>query len=286
MTPQRIGILHPGDMGISVAASAQNNGHVVFWASVGRSAETTTRAEKFGLQDTQKISNLCRTCSILISICPPHAAEAVAREVVAAGFTGLYVEANAISPQRTAQIERMLAQAGIPCVDGGIIGGPAWQPNRTWLYLSGPRAEEIAECFASGPLMVHVLDENIGTASALKMCFSAYTKGTTALLSAILAAAESLGVREALFEQWNRDGTDFAGQTVQRVRQGTAKAWRFAGEMEEIAATFREAGLPAEFHAGAAEIYSRLASFKGTSAAPSLEEVLAALLRRGAGRDD
>ena len=279
MTLQRIGILYPGEMGISIAASAQNNGHLVYWASEGRSVETQARAEKFELNDAQTLHELCKECDILMSVCPPHAAETVAREVLAAGFNGLYVDANAISPQRAAHIGQMLAQAGISYVDGGIIGGPAWEPNRTWLYLSGPRAEEIARCFSAGPLMTHVLGDEINTASALKMCFAAYTKGTTALLSAILATAESLGVREALFEQWNRDGSDFAGQTVQRVRRVTAKAWRFAGEMEEIAATFREAGLPGDFHAGAADIYRRLAPLKDAPNTPLMEEVLAALLQ-------
>jgi 3-hydroxyisobutyrate dehydrogenase-like beta-hydroxyacid dehydrogenase len=275
---QTIGILHPGEMGISVAASAQNNGHLVYWASEGRSDGTHERAAKFGLTDACTVAHLCAECSILISVCPPHAAETVARDVLAAGFMGLYVDANAISPQRAAHIGQMMVEAGIAFVDGGIIGGPAWEPGRTWLYLSGSRAEEIAGCFSKGPLMTQVLGEAMNTASALKMCFAAYTKGTTALLAAILATAESLGVREALFEQWNRDGSDFAGQTTQRVRRVTAKAWRFVGEMEEIAATFREAGLPGDFHDGAVEVYRRLASFKSAAVTPSLEEVLTALL--------
>ena len=279
MTRQQIGILHPGEMGISIAASAQNNRHLVYWASEGRSVETQARAEKFELIDAQTLNVLCEECGILMSICPPHVAEMVAREVLEADFHGLYVDANAISPQRAAHIGQLLAQAGISYVDGGIIGGPAWEPNRTWLYLSGSRAEEIARCFSAGPLMTRVLGDEINTASALKMCFAAYTKGTTALLSAILATAESLGVREALFEQWNQDGSDFARQTVHRVRRATAKAWRFAGEMEEIAATFREAGLPGDFHAGAADIYHRLAPFKSAPDTPTLEEVLVALLQ-------
>jgi 3-hydroxyisobutyrate dehydrogenase-like beta-hydroxyacid dehydrogenase len=188
------------------------------------------------------------------------------------------VDANAISPQRAIQIGNRLMEAGIAFVDGGIIGGPAWEPNRTWLYLSGALAPEVAAYFAKGPLMPQVLDESPGSASALKMCYAAYTKGTTALLSAILATAESLGVRAALAQQWDREGNDFTAQTTQRVRRVTAKAWRFVGEMEEIAATFRDAGMPGAFHESAADIYQRLASFKGASATPSLEEVLTALL--------
>ena len=113
------------------------------------------------------------------------------------------------------------------------------------------------------------------------MCYAAYTKGTTALLCAILATAEDLGVRRDLEQHWQRDDPQFADEVAQRVRQVTAKAWRFAGEMEEIASTFRAAGMPGEFHAAAASVYRRLADFKAARATPALEDVLAALLRPG-----
>jgi hypothetical protein len=110
------------------------------------------------------------------------------------------------------------------------------------------------------------------------MCFAAYTKGTTALLSAILATAEKLNVRAELENQWSRGGSDFAVQTQNRVRRVTAKAWRFAGEMEEIAATFEAAGLPGGFHLAAHEVYQRMAQFKDAPEVPELAEVLQSLL--------
>jgi 3-hydroxyisobutyrate dehydrogenase-like beta-hydroxyacid dehydrogenase len=264
-------------MGISIAASARRAGNQVYWASEGRSPATRERAGSFGLEDAGRMADLCARCSILISICPPHAAEAVAQAARACAFGGLYLDANAIAPERARCMDQAMRDAGIAFVDGGIIGGPAWQPDRTWLYLSGPRASEIAACFSAGPLMTQVLDEAIGTASALKMCFAAYSKGTTALLCAVLAAAESLGVREALDLQWARDDAGFPGQAAGRVQRVTGKAWRFAGEMEEIAATFRAAGMPGDFHAAAATLYRRMARFKDRPAPPELQEVLAAL---------
>jgi hypothetical protein len=111
------------------------------------------------------------------------------------------------------------------------------------------------------------------------MCYAAYTKGTTALLCATLAAAHHLNVQDALYEQWNRDAADFAEQSVQRVQQVTAKAWRFAGEMEEIAATFNAVGVPDGFHQAAAVLYRRLTHFKDSSTAPALESIVAALLQ-------
>jgi 3-hydroxyisobutyrate dehydrogenase-like beta-hydroxyacid dehydrogenase len=276
---EKIGILHPGQMGISVAASARKSGATVLWVSDGRSPETRGRAESQDLVDCESLEALCRTCSMIISVCPPHAAETLADQVLAAGFRGLYLDANAIAPQRVRRMATRMEAQGIVFVDGGIIGGPAWEPGQTWLYLSGQGAEWAGACFPDGPLETQVVGTEPGQASALKMCFAAYTKGRTALLCAILAAAEDLGVRSALETQWSRQGSDFADQAHRRARGVTAKAWRFAGEMEEIAATFESSGMPAGFHQAAADVYRRMAHFKGMDPLPSLDAVLSALLK-------
>ena len=278
MSNLALGVLHPGEMGISVAACAKNSGHTVYWASQDRSTQTRARADQFDLFDAGTLAQLCTTCAVLVSVCPPHAAEQVADQVLAQGYSGLYIDANAISPERAKRIGQAMEAGGAAFVDGGIIGGPAWQPNRTWLYLSGESADEVLPLFSAGPLETQVIGDEIGQASALKMCYAAYTKGSTALLGAILATAEALGVRADLERQWSRGGSDFAKQTENRVRRVTAKAWRFAGEMEEITATFEQAGLPGGFHAAAAEIYQRMAGFKEAPATPELDEVLTALL--------
>jgi len=278
MTKERVGILHPGAMGVSIAASAKNTGHTVYWASDGRSPQTHERANKVNLLDIHSVAKLCDECSIIFSVCPPHAAEDVAKEVIAQGFKGAYLDANAISPQRATRIGQAMTEAGAEFVDGGIIGGPAWKPGRTWLYLAGKDAQRVADCFSAGPLETSIIGDLAGKASALKMCFAAYTKGSTALLSAILAVSEALGIREELSNQWSRDGSDFAEQTNQRVRGVTAKAWRFAGEMEEIAATFEEAGMPGGFHNAAAEVYRRIADLKDAQEMPPLDDILKALL--------
>ncbi len=277
MTSLHIGFLHPGNMGVSLAASAQNSGHVAYWASEGRSEATHARAEAHNLVDAGTLQTLCQTCSVIVSICPPHAAEDIATDVVACGFQGLYIDANAISPGRTLRIAAAMAAVGATFVDGSITGGPAWEPGRTWLHLAGPEAERAVACFASGPLETAIVGSDIGQAAALKMCFAAYTKGTTALLAGILATAEATGVTDALEALWSRGGSDFAGQTRNRVRNVTARAWRFAGEMDEIAATFREAGLPGGFHEAAAELYRRIADYKDAEPLPALDEVLTAL---------
>ncbi len=274
---KRIGLIHPGAMGASVGAAARSNQHTVLWASEGRSADTIIRAQQANLEDVGSVPELVSASDIVLSVCPPHAAADVAREVVGLGFTGLYVDCNAISPDRTRAVQQLVENAGAEYVDGGIIGGPAWKREAgTCLYLSGPRAEEVGACFHDSPLQAPVISDRIGAASAIKMGYAAYTKGTTALLTAILGMVEKEGVRADLARQW---GDDFTAQTIRRVCINTAKAWRFEGEMYEIADTFRGAGLPGEFHQAAAQVFKRLAGFKDRSEPPSIEAVLEELLK-------
>jgi 3-hydroxyisobutyrate dehydrogenase-like beta-hydroxyacid dehydrogenase len=275
MAVQRIGILHPGQMGIVIAASARNSGNDVFWVAEGRSAATCQRASEAGLQDAGTLAELCELCPVIVSVCPPEFAEETAAQVAKQSYRGIYVDANAVAPERVQRIAQQLESTGSQFVDGGIIGPPTTTRNRTWLYLAGEHAAEIARYFSAGPIEVEVLPGGIGRASALKMCFAAYSKGTIALACAVLGAAEQLGVLEDLKRQWNRSGPSLP-DLEREISRAAPKAWRFTGEMHEIAATFEGAGLPAEFHQAAAEIFRRLENFKGREA-PSLEDVLATL---------
>lgn len=273
-----LGIINPGAMGISIAASLKAAGHKVRWASEGRSPASRERAAEHQLSDVGSLTALCQSCDIMLSVCPPHAAEAVANSLIERGFDGLFCDGNAIAPQKAVAIGEMLSDADIAYVDGSIVGPPAWKAGSTRFYVSGPRADEIADLFDGTFTEAIVIGDEIGRASALKMVFAAQTKGFTALLSAIQAAAEGLGVRADLDREWERRDPDAAANTRKRVRGVTEKAWRFAGEMQEIAATFEGAGVPNGFFVAAHDIYQRMAHFKDADELPELEQVLAALL--------
>lgn len=265
-----IGLLHPGAMG-SVLASVVDAD--VVWASEGRSAATRARAEASGLRDVGSLDAVASTAELILSVCPPESAEDVAKAVVSTGFTGLYVDANAVSPSTARGIAELFERF----VDGGIVGPPPTGPGLTRLYLAGPEAATVAELFASTVVDARIVEGSPGAASAVKMCYAAWTKGTSALLLAIRALAEAEGVTDDLLGEWATSLPDLVGRSSGVIGAVGPKAWRFEGEMREIAATFAARGLPDEFHRGAAEIYHRLASLKDESD-PELAQALRLLL--------
>lgn len=270
----KIGILHPGEMGAAIAASACNSGMDVYWCSEGRSAATLERANSLGLNALPSLQSLCDTCDLLISVCPPHAALELAELVMACNFQGIYADVNAVSPTTVTTIASKLEKAGIEVVDGGIIGLPPVTRGTTWLYLSGKAAATVMDCFDAGPLETVVLSDRIGQASGLKICFAANSKGKAALHTAILAAADNMGVRDALENQWDIFNPGFTAKSHGRIRQVARKSWRFTGEMKEIAATLESNGLPREFFDAAAEIYERQITFKDVEKEPAIEAIL------------
>ncbi|HSP66150.1 MAG TPA: DUF1932 domain-containing protein [Bryobacteraceae bacterium] len=274
MDPQRIGILHPGEMGSAVAATMRNGGHEVCWVAQGRSHLTRARAESAGLTDAVTLANLCRTCPVIVSVCPPEFADQVAAEVLEQGFRGTYLDANAISPAHKRKIGERMQESGVRFVDGGIIGLPPKTRGQTWLYLSGQHADQVAGCFTAGPMECDVIGTETGKASALKMCYAAQNKGSIALLIAVMGAADRLGVLADLKRQWTRVSPAAPGEG--HILRAAPKAWRWAPEMHEIGATLQGAGMPPEFHQAAAKIFDLLREFK--DAGPeSIEEVLTKL---------
>jgi len=230
----RIGVVHPGEMGAAVAASLRSAGHTVLWASEGRSAATRARAA--GLEDAGSVAELARTCDVVLSICPPHAAVDVARAF--ASFGGIYADMNAVSPATARTIAGIVPRF----VDGGIIG----LPGSARLYVSGAHADEIAA--ALGATVVP-------NASALKMAYAAWTKGTGALILAVRDLAAAEGVTDALHAEWRLSQPQLFDRLAAAERSAAAKGWRWVAEMEEIADTFAADGLPDGFHRAAAEIF-------------------------------
>ena len=265
------GFLHPGAMGASLAAACTGER---LWVGEGRSAATRERATAAGMTDAGSLAELVARAEVIVSVCPPGAALRQASEVAAAGFEGMYVDANAIAPATARRIGERFQRF----VDGAIIGPPVRQGGSTRLYLAGPDADAIAELWKHSPLEVRVLGGGPGAASAVKVCFATWTKSTAALLLTIRALASAEGVEQALLDEWAVSIPDLPEQSERSAFLNAPKAWRFVGEMEEIAVAFEARDLPDGFARAAAEVYGRLGPFKD-SPGPALDPVLDALVR-------
>ena len=251
MSETTIGLLHPGEMGAAVGKCLASAGHWVLWAPEGRGAATKDRAEEAGLTGVA-LAEIAARSDVIISVCPPHAARDVARQV--AGFRGLYLDANAISPATAGEVAAIVAAGGAGFVDGGIVGPPPVAPGLTRLYLSGPRAAEVQALFGGTDVDARVVPPP-GSASAAKMAYASWTKGSAALLLAARTLARAEGVEPVLLEEWGISQPGLERRSAAAAESATAKGWRWVAEMEEIAATMAAAGLPDGFHQAAAEIY-------------------------------
>jgi len=268
----RVGIVHPGAMGSALGAAAGS----VCWAGEGRSQATRRRAGAAAFEDAGSLVALVASADVIVSVCPPDAAEDVAKSVSTAGFAGIFVDANAVSPAITVRISSLFKRF----VDGGIIGPPPTGAGTTRLYLAGGEAATVAAIWEGSAVDCRVLSARVGTASALKMAYAGWTKGSTALLLAMRAYAEATGVGPELLAEFEMSIPELPERLEATGGRVGGKAWRFAGEMVEIAAALRDEGLPSGFHVAATDVYARLAALKGQDAT-SLDDVLALLGRDG-----
>lgn len=240
-----IGLLHPGAMGAAVGARLVAAGQRCVWVPGGRGPATHRRAAAAGLVALAGFEELA-TCEVVVSVCPPAAALEVARQVARTGFTGCYVDANAISPRHSQEIATVLDGATV--VDGGIVGPPPRRPDTTRLYLSGAddAVARVHTLFADTFLTPVIVPGPVGAASALKLAFATYNKVSTLLAAQAHALARHHGVDTQLRELAAAILPATPLAAPEGLNSAAQRAWRWAPEMNEIADACRDAGLPAD----------------------------------------
>jgi 3-hydroxyisobutyrate dehydrogenase-like beta-hydroxyacid dehydrogenase len=253
------GLLSPGDMGHSVGKVLVHHGMPVHTCLSGRSQRSKDLAEAAGLTLADSLEDLVQQVDMFLSIVPPARATEVAQQisgaVKATGTSLIYVDCNAISPETTREVGRIVQEAGIEFIDGGIIGSPPKVDGATpRIYVSGPDADRATALNAYG-LDVRPIGDVIGHASGVKMCYAALTKGLTALGTELMVAAEAMGLTEPLRKEFELSQVQLLEHLERQVPGMPPKAYRWVGEMEEIAQTFDDVGLTPKMLLGAADMY-------------------------------
>ena len=261
MPIKTVAILSPGDMGHNVGKSLNVHGLDVITCLEGRSETTRQYAERANFRDVPSLEDMVSQADLVLSIMPPSVALENGRKIAAAmkksGQAPPFADCNATSPTTVKRIGEAAAEAGAPFIDVGILGQPPGRGKPPHFYVSGPDLSAIMELDGMD-LKLCPTGTEIGRASAVKMCYAALTKGTATLHTAVLLAAESLGVSAEIHTEYS-DSQEGAFNAMKRmVPRLPADSGRWIGEMEEIAATFEDAGVTPRFHQGALDIYNLL----------------------------
>ena len=263
-----VGILSPGEMGSAVGRVLRDGGLDVVTCLEGRSAGSRARAQSAGVRDVPTDGELVSACDLLLSILVPAQAAQVALEVAdalrsegarAEDATLVYADCNAVAPQTVRRIAETITGAGARFVDAGVIGGPPARGRSPQIYASGPASAVLAELSGCG-LDIRPMEGPVGRASGLKMCYAALTKGSTALWTEILVAAQALGLSEELGHLFASSQGATYSRMEPSIRTMLSKSGRYVGEMEEIAATFEHLGLTPRILLGAADSYRSIAA--------------------------
>ena len=247
-------------MGSAIGARLRAGGMRVVAALDGRSERTRRLAAEGGVEDVATLEALVHEADVVLSVVPPGSALEVAEAIaVAAGDARpLVADLNAISPTTVERIDAALAAHGLDAVDGSISGPPPHAPGTTRIYLSGPRAAEVAGLPLQGVELV-VVGGEVGLASAVKMCTASVYKGRVALLAQALRTAQAYGVAGHVLDDLVDTGLADRRRTGGTIGKASAKAWRYVPEMEEIAATQGGAGLAPELFLAISRVYAELA---------------------------
>ena len=280
-----IGIVSPGAMGSALGRAWQSNGATAVATVQGRSERTRQLAEGLTLLDD--LDAVVGAADVVVSVCPPSHAEAALRDIVAAcrrtAARPLVADLNAVSPSVVSMLEQLADEAGLDFVDGAISGPPPRAGTDTILYVSGPRAAELAELPATHVRGV-VVGDRAGQASGVKMCTASIYKGTTALWAQALQTADELGVLDLVLDDLRLEFPDLVDRAGHQIAVAVSKSARFVGEMEQISLTQGEAGASPELFAAMAAVYRRLAATPLAGLSPEeatglhdLREVLARL---------
>ena len=263
MSINTVAILSPGDMGHAVGRVLGEHELRVVTCLTGRSARTRALSEQAGIEDVPDFNEMVRQSDIIMSMtvseAVPQLCQQVADAIRATNADVLFAECNAIAPQLAQRLEPVITEAGGRFVDASIIGGPPRGGRGPRFYASGRHAAEFEQLREFG-LDVRNIGPNTGQASGIKMCYAAMTKGSSALYSELLMAAQLLGLYDHLKAEFQ--GSQPA--VYQRMEQGLPsvppRSRRWVSEMQEIEATFEHLGMTPNIFRGVADMYRLMGS--------------------------
>ncbi len=246
-----IGLIGYGEVGrIFSRGLQQPNGRPVHawdlkFADAGARDAALQHAREHGVQACASAAALCSASSLVISAVTASNTLAVAQEAARHLRPGtFFLDLNSASPGTKAQCAALVEAAGGHYVEAGVMTSVPPYGIRVPMLLGGAKAAELAAVLNAWDMDAKPVAEQIGVASAIKMCRSVMIKGLEALVIESYTTARAYGVEEhmlpTLYEtfpgiDWTAQGAYFFSRVAQHGK-------RRAEEMRESANTVLEAG--------------------------------------------
>lgn len=177
-----------------------------------------------------------------------------AKQVAAAGAaTGphlaagqIFLDINSASPGAKREASPAVTAAGAHYVEAAVMSNVPPHGHRVPMFLAGAAAEKAAALMTPFGMDVEVVGPDIGRASSIKMIRSVMVKGLEALFVESLTAAHRAGVEDKVIESLGESfpGLDWRGKAGYHLGRVALHAARRADEMEEVAETLRDIGVP------------------------------------------
>lgn len=162
------------------------------------------------------------------------------------GAGQIYLDINSASPGAKREAAEAIAATGADYVEAAVMSNVPPHGHRVPMFLAGARADAAAALMRPFGMDVEVVGPEIGQASSIKMIRSVMVKGLEALFVESLTAAHRAGVVDRVIESLGESfpGMDWRGKAGYHLGRVALHAARRADEMEEVAETLRDIGVP------------------------------------------
>jgi 3-hydroxyisobutyrate dehydrogenase-like beta-hydroxyacid dehydrogenase len=213
-------------------------------------------AAKIGVVLAASHAELAATCDFVISAVTASQAVPVATACAAAINQGTwFLDFNSASPGAKQRAAALIDGAAGRYVEGAVMTSVPPYRIKVPLLLGGPGAKDLARVLNAIGFSARVASDQLGVASAVKMCRSIMIKGLEAMVIESFTAARAYGVEDAVLASLAETfpGIDWENQGAYCFQRVIEHGRRRAEEVREVAETVREAGLTPWSAQGTAE---------------------------------
>jgi 3-hydroxyisobutyrate dehydrogenase-like beta-hydroxyacid dehydrogenase len=252
MDVSKIGVIGYGEVGKIFAAGLKAKPGVqsmAVWdlkfAHEASGGVELSHAGQAGVHACGSMQALCEASSFIISAVTASSTLAVAQEAAQFIRAGtVFLDLNSASPGTKQQCAALIDAAGGQYVEAGVMTSVPPYGIKVPMLLGGSPANSLREALSNWELDARVVSNEIGVASAIKMCRSVMIKGLEALVIESYSTARAYGVEDFMIPtlqetfpgiDWTKQGAYFFSRVVQHGK-------RRSEEMREAALTVQEAG--------------------------------------------